>query len=165
MGCGERSVCWSGLSPDGTFGEPVLLTASKEILEDWTFSPDGRYVLYRVSRSEPSTGIYVQPFPGPGRRQQISAEGIDPVWRHDGKEILFWDDGAIWSVAVSGSAGALSFGQPQKLFGGTRRSGSSVALSRGLAVSADGSRIFWVQGADQPDDGVINVMFGFFDNK
>src|SRR5215831_16471563 len=60
-----------------------------EALADLGFSPDGRFIIYDA---HPSPGIYIQPFPGPGRRQLIDQSGIDPVWRGDGKEIVFVRD-------------------------------------------------------------------------
>jgi len=84
--------------------------------------------------------------------------GIDPVWRGDGKEIAFVRDNAVWSVAVTGSAGAPTFGSPERLFEGVRRAPSAVGQSQGLAVSRDGSRFFLVQGVEQPDTNVIHVM-------
>ena len=150
----------SSLNDDGVFGEPVPITTSKELDFDASFSPDGRSIVYAVRNG----GVYVQPFPGPGRRQQISASGFDPVWRRDGKEILFAAESSIMSVSVSGSANSLSFAEPQKLFDSIRRSSSSVARSRGLGVSGEGSQIYWVQGTEQTE-GLINVMFGFFDNE
>ena len=155
-------LCVSSLSADGVFGKPVPIRASKDALFDASFSPDGASIVYSVV----GEGVYVQPFPGPGRRVQIAAKGADPIWRQDGKEILFVDGySSVMSVSVSGLPGNLSFGEPQKLFDGLRRSSSAVSRSKGLDVSRDGSRIYWVQGAEQPEDGVINVMFGFLDNN
>jgi hypothetical protein len=123
------------------------------LLNDVSFSPDGRFVFYS------GPGIYVQPFPGPGRRQLIDERGIDPVWRGDGKEIAFVRDNAVWSVAVTtSSAGTPTFGSPEKLFEGVRRAPSAVGQSQGLAVSHDGSRFFLGQGVEQPDTNVIHVM-------
>src|SRR5437016_5850146 len=89
---------WARLS-DLAAGVWTPFVGSDELLTDFSFSPDGRFVLYA------SVGIYVQPFPGPGRRQLIDERGLDPVWRGDGKEIAFVRDNAFWSVAVTGSAG------------------------------------------------------------
>ena len=130
------------------------LVGSDEGHADLSFSPDGRFVLYDVFQG----GIYVQPFPGPGRRQLIDQGGIDPVWRGDGKEITFVGDNAVWSVAVNVSNGTSTFGPPQRLFEGVRRAPGAVAQSQGLAVSRDGSRFFIVQGVEQPETNVIHVM-------
>jgi hypothetical protein len=132
------------------------MTDTDEGQADASFSPDGRFVLYDAD-TDGRSGIYVQPFPGPSRRQKIAA-GIDPVWRADGKEIAFIQDEAVWSVAVSASGGALAFGDPQKLFEGVRRAPAAVFQSQSLAVSRDGSRFFLVQAVKQPAGSVIHVM-------
>lgn len=161
--CGNVGpLCVSTLSDDGVFGAPVQISASNDSHLDASFSPDGKSVVYSVTGS----GIYVQPFPGPGRRVEVAAKGEDPLWRLDGKEILYAEGlSAVMSVSVSGNSGALSFGTPQKLFEGLRRPLSSVTRSRSLGISADGSRIYWAQGVEQPGDGLINVMFGFFNEN
>lgn len=148
-------AAWARLTEIAETGAWTPLVASDEQHADLSFSPDGRFVLYDVF---PGPGIYVQPFPGPGRRQIIDEKGRDPVWRGDGKEIVFVRDNAVWSVAVTGSAGASTFGAPQRLFEGVRRAPGSVFQSQGLAVSHDGSRFFLVQGVEQPDADVIHVM-------
>jgi hypothetical protein len=57
-----------------TPGEPrtVVGTASNELAGK--FSPDGRWIAYMSDESGRSE-VYVQPFPGPGGRWQISTEG------------------------------------------------------------------------------------------
>jgi hypothetical protein len=37
-----------------------------------------------------------------------------------------------------------------------------VAVSRPLAVSADGSRIYWMQAVEQPGSSAIHVMTNVF---
>jgi hypothetical protein len=145
-------VAWARVTDMAVAGAWTPLADTDESQVDASFSPDGRFVLYVSGRS-----IYVQPFPGPGRRQLIAQNGVDPVWRGDGKEIVFVEGGAVWSVAVS-SSGAPTMGIPQRLFGGVRPAPSTVAQSQSLAVSRDGSRFFLVQGVEQPEAHVIHVM-------
>jgi serine/threonine protein kinase len=45
------------------------------------FSPDGKWIAY--------TGIFVQPFPGPGARIQISEGDSQPRWSRDGRQIFY----------------------------------------------------------------------------
>jgi hypothetical protein len=62
------------------------------------------------------------------------------------------------SIAVDGS-GTLSFGAPRKLFSGLR-TGVSSTVTMQLAVSRDGSRIFYLQAVEQPESNVIHVRIG-----
>jgi hypothetical protein len=123
------------------------------------FSPDGRWLVCYTVGSE--GGLYVQPFPGPGARRQIAPGGAtNPLWRKDGKEILYRNGDALMSVAVEWK-GAPAFGAPRKLFSGLRWPAGSTAAARPLAAWHDGSRIFWLQGVEQPDSNVIHVKTGW----
>ncbi len=82
------------------------------------FSPDGRWVAYQSNEGGPME-VYVQPFPGPGGKRQISsAGGGSPRWRHDGRELFYLSPGAsLMAVALrpDGSS-ALEPGTPVALF-------------------------------------------------
>jgi hypothetical protein len=58
---------------------------------------------------------------GPGLRKQVSSAGVELVWRKDGREILYVDEGSVWSVAVQSAENGLHFAMPQKLFSGLGR--------------------------------------------
>ena len=58
--------------------------------DEWgaVFSPDGRFIAYTSDESGRNE-VYVRPFPGPGERRQISADGgYGPVWSRSRSEIL-----------------------------------------------------------------------------
>ena len=66
------------------------------------FSPDGRWVAYTSSelgRDE----VYVQSFPQPGSKRQVSSNsGAQPRWRADGKELFYLAlDQKLMAVAVN----------------------------------------------------------------
>jgi Tol biopolymer transport system component len=66
---------------------PVVQTNFEE--RDGQFSPDGRWVAYQSNESG-RYEIYVQPFPGPAGKSQISKDGGAQVrWRPDGKELFY----------------------------------------------------------------------------
>ena len=66
---------------------PFLKTPFEE--RDGQFSPDGKWVAYQSNESGRSE-IYVQPFPGPGRKLQISSSGgAQPRWNKNSKEIFY----------------------------------------------------------------------------
>jgi len=79
------------------------------------FSPDGRLVLY-ASNESGRMEIYVQPYPGPGAKTQISADGgSQPRWRRDGREIFYRNGPKMMAVTVS-SGEPLTVGKPSLLF-------------------------------------------------
>ena len=116
-------------------------------------SPDGAWTVYRPFTE---SGIYAQPIAGVGLRRQIANSGNSPVWRKDGKEILYVDQGRIYSVRVSGVGSQLHFAPPELLFSVTGPLGMTSG-SRPLAVNRDGSKIYFLQSTEQPDSGVIHV--------
>jgi dipeptidyl aminopeptidase/acylaminoacyl peptidase len=74
-----------------TFGDrkpvPFLKTSFAELMP--VFSPDGRFLAYQSNESGRAE-VYVQSFPGPGGKWQISTSGgRDPQWRADGKELYY----------------------------------------------------------------------------
>jgi Tol biopolymer transport system component len=80
------------------------------------FSPDGRWIAY-FSNESGRFEIYVQPFPGPGGRWQVSdAGGETPRWRSDGRELYFVAPGGrLMAVEVKTGAG-FEVGTPRFLF-------------------------------------------------
>ncbi len=136
----------------------VVAPSSGELVSSPAFSPDGHWIVY-ASRSgdRQSRGIFVQPFPGPGLRRQIAATSGLVQWRQDGKEILYASRGGIYSVGVDTVGGELRFGAPVLLFSGLRLPAGANNTGDPLAVSRDGSRIFWAQAAEQPDSDVIQI--------
>jgi len=76
------------LSVDGARNaRPYLQTAYAE----WggSFSPDSNWLAY-TSNDSGILQAYLQSFPGPGERFQVStAEGQEPVWSHDGRSVFY----------------------------------------------------------------------------
>ena len=78
------------------------------------FSPDGHWVAYQSDESGQSE-IYVAPFPGPGRKRQISTGGGGfPRWRADSKEI-FYVNGTLMAAEVSIKGGSIRVGAVRSL--------------------------------------------------
>jgi Tol biopolymer transport system component len=101
------------------FGErkpfPVALGPYAEF--NGRFSPDGRWIAYQSNESG-RFETYVQPFPGPGPKVQVSIDGaINPQWRGDGRELFFTTLGdrlMVSSVSFNGST--IDVGTPEALF-------------------------------------------------
>jgi hypothetical protein len=129
-------------------------------------APDGRWMVYVARDSVETSGIFVQPFPGPGRRRQIASDGAFPEWRGDGREIVYIGDDGIWSIAVDAIGDDLRFGTPRRLFSATLRGpGGPTFPARRLAVSRDGSRFFFPLRLQQPEANVIHVRTGAWANQ
>jgi eukaryotic-like serine/threonine-protein kinase len=122
------------------------------------FSPDGRWIAY-TSNESGRDEVYVQPFPGPGGKWQISvAGGAEPVWAHGGGEIFYRVGDRMMAVRVTRDQG-FSAESPRELF-----HGAYVPTRRGEAsydVSLDDRRFLMVQRDEQSAATRIDVIVNF----
>src|SRR5207245_9168171 len=81
-----------------------------------TLSPDGRWMAYTSDESGRNE-VYVQPFPGPGGKWQVSTGGGETAkWRRDGKELFYVaPDGKMKAAPVKADA-TFEAALPQPLF-------------------------------------------------
>ncbi len=80
------------------------------------FSPDGRWVAYHSGESG-RVEVYVQSYPPSGGKWQVSkAEGSDPQWRRDGKELFYLAGNKVMAVEVQTDSQGFRTGTPQPLF-------------------------------------------------
>jgi Tol biopolymer transport system component len=112
------------------------------------FSPDGRWVAYESNESGKNE-VYVRPFTpggrslaGDGKWMISNGNGIEPRWRRDGKQILYWNtNGKLMAVDVDTSGASIKAGIPAPLFdlpiGGPGTSG----LTNMWDQTPDGSQI------------------------
>jgi Tol biopolymer transport system component len=93
---------------------PLLETPFNEI--DARFSPDGRYVAV-LSDETGQQELYVTPFPGPGQKTRVSANGAEFVnWpRESGELIYVTGDGRMVALPVQ-TQPTLHIGTPVTLF-------------------------------------------------
>ncbi len=79
------------------------------------FSPDGRWLAYASDESG-RTEVYVQPFPGPGEKVQLSVKGGRvPRWSADGREVFYREGDHLMAVRI-GTGPKFSLGVPRQLF-------------------------------------------------
>jgi len=82
------------------------------------FSPDGRWIAYASDESGRDE-VFVQPFPGPGGKWQVSTEGgYGPAWARNGRELFYRQGNKMMVVQVT-SQPAFSASVPRQLFEGT----------------------------------------------
>ena len=134
------------------------------------FSPDGKWIAY--SSGESGKGeVYVQPFPGPGPKIQISnGGGFDPVWRRSGGELYYRSAPAFprtgdkMMVVTVSTTGGFHASAPRMLWEGnySNGSGSSCGMpgvsSSNYDVTADGQRFLMVRDDDRTDDVAKSIV-------
>ncbi len=159
------------LSLDGAQNEPKALLQTGETISHARFSPDGRWIVYTASAAGTERGgiyagggTYIQPYLGTGLRKQVTSRGNYPVWRRDGKEIVYLDQyqgrNYIWSVPIAARGNELQPGNPSPLFP-ARLPATTFGDLNFLAVSRDGSKFFIPQAVEQPGSDVIHVRMGW----
>jgi len=101
---------------------------------DGRFSPDGRWVAY-VSNEGGRSEIYVQPFPDPGSKSQVSVGGgTTPRWRRDGRELFYIaPDSRLMAVSITPRESALGAAAPFALF--------TLPKAVGYEPARDGQRV------------------------
>jgi Tol biopolymer transport system component len=154
-GPGNFTMTPSGWSADGRFiayttrgsdvwvlplfgdRKPFALAESPFTEGSAVFSPDGRWIAY-TSNEGGQPNVYVQPFPGPGAKSQVSRDsGSHPVWRADGRELFYLGaDRTMMAVPIA-AARSFDAGAPQVLF---PTNASTLTPNQAYAVTRDGQR-------------------------
>ena len=116
---------------------PLLDSPAAETYPE--FSPDGRWLAYSTDESGRSE-VYVQPYPGPGKRVLVSIDGgAEPAWSRDGKELFYRifrnPGGDLMSVRFTASNTEFIPEKPVRLFAWNFQGG---AIARIYDVAPDG---------------------------
>ena len=112
-------------------------------------SRDGRWLAYASDESG-RREIYVQAFPGPGGKWQVSTDGgNEPLWNPNGRELFYRSGDGMMSVEVNTASG-FAPGKPRVLFTGPYRKGSAWWARPNYDVTADGQRFLMLKNADDP---------------
>ncbi|HKW25567.1 MAG TPA: protein kinase [Terriglobales bacterium] len=127
------------------------------------FSPDGRWLAY-ISNESGRYEIYVQPFPGPGAKLQISTDGgTEPVWNPRGRELFYRNGDKMMVVDVTATKTTLTAGKPRLLFEGEYL--PTPATTPNYDVSSDGQQFLMVKagGTGEVAPTQINVVLNWFE--
>ncbi len=135
--------------------ETFLQTRFNEIAPK--FSPDGRWLAY-VSDESGRTEVYVQPYPGPGGKWQISTEGgTEPVWARNGE--LFYRNGDKMMAVGTNTKGNFSADTPKVLFEGNYATYNTMPA---YDVTPDGQRFLLAKTSEQ-GSREISVVLNWFE--
>ena len=140
--------------------QPFLRTQFNESAP--RFSPDGRWLAY-ISDESGRSETYVQPYPGPGSKWQISTEGgTEPVWNPNGRELFYRSGDKMIAVEVTTQPG-FSAGKPKVLFEGQYVPTPSSFPN--YDVSPDGQRFLMLKPSEQAQAAPtqINVVLNWFE--
>jgi Tol biopolymer transport system component len=93
----------------------VVATNASEIFPE--FSPDGKWLAY-CSNETGRVELYVQPYPGPGKRLTVTSVGIvsEPAWSKNSNELFYRAGADIMSVRFNVSNGEFVPEKAVKLF-------------------------------------------------
>ena len=149
------------LSVDGEDREsrPFLDSAFRETRA--RFSPDGRWVVHESNESG-QLEIYVQAFPGPGRKWQISTNGgSDPRFGPEGDELYYLDSGLnMMRVAVQPGE-AFEAGIPEPMFSASLRTFSFI--HNRYLLSPDGERFLLLSSLGEQTTPPTTVVLNWND--
>ncbi len=121
---------------------PLVQTKFDEVL--MAFSPDGRWLAYDSTESGREE-IYVQSYPGPGGRVQVSTSGgRRPVFAASGRELYFRSGDKMMAVPIE-TKPAFKAGSPRVLF-----QGRYWEAGHDYDVSPDGQRFYFIQEGSAP---------------
>jgi Tol biopolymer transport system component len=166
---GEQSLSDLWLVPLSGDRQPVLFLQSAFNKTQAQISPDGRWIAY-TSYEMGGDEVYLQSFPTPGSKRQVSVGGgVQPRWRQDGKELFYLaSDQRMMAVPVRMGA-TLEIGAPTPLFR-TRlfpHGSQSIGLHTLYDVSPDGQRfVCYAPPAEEepPITVVLNWMAALKDD-
>ncbi len=140
--------------------QPFLRTPFNESVP--RFSQDGRWLAY-ISNESGRFEIYVQPYPGPGGKWQISTEGgTEPVWNPNGRELFYRSGDKMIAVDIATQPG-FAAGKPRMLFEGPYE--PAPITNPNYDVSPDGQRFLMLKPVEQAQAAPtqINVVLNWFE--
>lgn len=126
-------------------------------------SRDGRWVAYHSNESG-RYEVFVQTFPTPGGKWQVSRDGgMYPKWRGDGREIFYYGlDGQLMAVPVASGA-ALEVGSAVPLFRAQMLNGPTTAVGfrAQYDVTPDGQRFLLNVPVEKAQTSSITVVLNW----
>lgn len=131
---------------------------------DPRFSPDGRFLAY-MSDESGEYEVYVQPFPGPGAKEQISISGgLYPIWDPMGDELFYQTEVeggervAVMAVDYRVDGDRFVPGKPRELFRGPFVLGPRANYD----ISPDGQRFVILRRTTETNRTPLTFVINWF---
>ena len=145
--------------------KPRLFLQAQSNQQAAMFSPDGHWIAY-VSDESGRPEIYVQAYPGPGGKWQISTDGgTQPVWARNGRELFYRNGDRMMAVGIATQAG-FQAGTPQMLFERPGLGGAQQGVpTPDFDVSPDGQRFLMLKAGEDQQSALtqIHVVLNWFE--
>ena len=128
-------------------------------------SPDGHWLAYASEESR-RREIYVQSYPGPGGKWQISTDGgNEPQWNPNGRELFYRSGNKMMAVDIRTQDG-FAAGKPRQLFEGNYLPAAGGYVRPNYDVSHDGQRFLMLKMVEQEEAPLtqINVVLNWFED-
>ena len=121
------TILYSGSSLGGIWSLPLapgasgaraahVLVEDPQTAQNARLRPGDRWFSYQGGSADTTVpGIFVEAYPGGGRRQQVAARGSIALWGRDGKSLYYADDNILTVVSVTDVDGGLQFGSPRAI--------------------------------------------------
>jgi serine/threonine protein kinase len=136
--------------------KPYAYLVSQFRVNQPAFSIDGHWLAY-TSNESGRAEVYVQRFPGPGEKIQVSTDGgSNPMWSRDGKQLVYENAGTLWATEVMVSP--FRVGKSRVLYQGdiwNDAAGPNYTLAPG------GKRLVVVERVKDPDGGNLKVVLNW----
>ncbi|HET7294700.1 MAG TPA: protein kinase, partial [Vicinamibacteria bacterium] len=127
------------------------------------FSPDGRHFIYQSAEAG-RLQVYIQPYPGPAGKRQVSTDGgFDARWSRTGREIFYKaGDRAEKMMAVDiETSPELRVGKPRLLFETRQELGLG---GTDFDITPDGQRFIFIKaGPRESQQAHLELVLNWFD--
>ena len=133
----------------GGNSQPIRVTETPFSAQNPRVSPDGRWIAYSTAETGESQ-VYIQSFPNPTARQQVSTTGgIQPSWSRGGRELFYMTpDFTLMAATVKPAGAAVEISAPTSLFRARPAFAGNPDLVRSYSVSGDGRFLINVASSD-----------------
>lgn len=142
------------LSGEMSAGKPVRVTETAFTEYYAQISPDSRWIAYD-SNETGRREVYIQSFPQPGFKQQVSTTGgVMSRWSRDGRELYYYllTDMVVMAVSIKPAGASLEIGAPAPL---VIRPSSTTKI---YSVSADGRFLLQVPPGSGSSSGALSGL-------